>query len=341
MPNKSNIEVRRDFIVPTRISIISRVRKFRPKDFTHEEAIKRKRATCPFCPGNELMTPPATLVAKIEHGEIKYYRDKDDKRVSNWFVRIFPNKYPALITALPPPTYGYHEVIVETPDHYVEPYLTSVHNYALVLKVAIRRINEISKDPQINHIILIKNYGPRSGASLEHPHMQLFATSFTLPYILEEILYSNSYFKEKGTCPYCVLIREELKSPRLVYENRSFIVVVARAPRTPYETWILPKRHSPSLIDLDDQEIIDLADALQKPLEILYKHLGNPSYNLWFHIAPKAISELSSINYHWHIEIAPVLTTWGGFERGGGVYIIPVSPEEAAMDMKKYLSLIK
>ena len=328
------IEVRRDFIVPTRVTIISKVRKFRPKDFLESKIVEIRKSVCPFCPGNEHMTPPATLIAKIEGNEVKYYRDEGDTRVKGWFVRIFPNKYPALITSLPPPTYGYHEVIVETPNHDQEAYFLPVEKYALVLRAVFKRIADIIKDPNINHVILIKNYGSRSGASLEHPHMQLFATSFTLPYIMEEIEYCTKHYKSTNICPYCKLISEEKKSPRLIYENEKFIAISARAPRTPYESWILPKFHEDKPLSLDDDSLINLADVLSKVLRAIHGYLNNPSYNIWLHMAPKLSNELI---YHWHIEIAPVLVTWGGFERGSGVYIVPVSPEEAAQELRTYI----
>jgi len=38
----------------------------------------------------------------------------------------------------------------------------------------------------------------------------------------------------------------------------------------------------------------------------------------------------ASDSYHWHIEIAPRLANYGGFELGSGVIIDVVSPEKAA-----------
>ncbi len=331
------IDVRRDPVVPTRISIISGIRKFRPKEYIESERREEiRRIECPFCPGHEHMTPPAVLVAKLENGKLVFYRDSDSQRITGWIVRVFPNKYPALIPEDPKsPAYGYHEVIVETPNHDREAYLTSIEHYSLSLRILMKRLSDIMTDPRICHVIAIKNYGPRSGASLEHPHMQIFATTFPLPYIVEEVVYTVHKYESEGVCPYCRLIEEDSKTEHKVYENECFIALASRAPRSPYEVWILPKEHVDMPFGMSDYEYKLLADVLAKVLKTYHSFLGNPSYNMWIHIPPKRIDGLSRIVYHWHIEISPVLTTWGGFEKGSGVYIVPVSPEEAGRNLRE------
>ena len=139
-----DIEIRYDPIVPTRVSVISKVRRFRPKELT----LIRHEAThliqCPFCPGNEHMTPPATLVIKKEGDMIRYYRDSNDLRVKGWLVRIFPNKYPIFSPYVTTSGYGYHEVVVETPNHSIKPYMMSNGELALVFKAVLTRINAVS-----------------------------------------------------------------------------------------------------------------------------------------------------------------------------------------------------
>jgi UDPglucose--hexose-1-phosphate uridylyltransferase len=38
--------------------------------------------------------------------------------------------------------------------------------------------------------------------------------------------------------------------------------------------------------------------------------------------------------YHWHLEIYPKLTTQAGFEIGSGIGINPVTPEDAATQLR-------
>jgi len=329
-----DIEVRYDPIVPRRVSVISRVRKFRPKELT----LIRHEATyitqCPFCPGNEYMTPPATLVVKIEGDVVRYYSEVNDLRISDWLVRIFPNKYPIFSPYVASSGYGYHEVVVETPNHNAKPYMISDYELALVFKAVLMRINEMFKDPKIRHAILIKNYGGGGGCSLAHPHMQLMGTSFILPNILEEITYSVRYYRKRAECPYCRLVNDEVRSPRVIYSNSDFIVVTAYAPKQPYESWVIPIKHSAAPLGLSDGELLNLANALRQLLLAYSRCVGDVDYNLWLHMAPK--SGLGP-EYHWHLEIQPVISIWGGLEKGGGAYVVTVSPEEAASELRKVI----
>ena len=96
--------------------IIATERAKRPDQFkrkTAKKAMPKYEPNCPFCPGNEKMTPPQTYIYP-ENG--------------NWQVRVTPNKFAAVssegerkrvvhgikrtVTGV-----GMHEVIVETPDH--------------------------------------------------------------------------------------------------------------------------------------------------------------------------------------------------------------------------------
>jgi len=65
--------------------IVATERAKRPHDFLVKEESKQLPEfdpSCPFCPGNEHMTPPPILTL-----------EKDGK----WNIRVIPNKYPALV----------------------------------------------------------------------------------------------------------------------------------------------------------------------------------------------------------------------------------------------------
>lgn len=108
---------------------------------------------CPFCPGNEAMTP-----SEIEHlGE-------------PWRVRVFPNKYPAA---------GGHEVIVESPDHEAA--------FATTPEVVATWIHRIEAHSDSSFVSLFKNAGERAGASIDHVHSQLIPLSFVPPRVEREL----------------------------------------------------------------------------------------------------------------------------------------------------------
>ena len=100
------------------------------------------------------------------------------------------------------------------------------------------------------------------------------------------------------------------------------------APRFPFETWLLPKRHNSRFEDATPAEFASLARMLKEMLQRMNATLLSPPYNLIVHSAP--LHEAAGDFYHWHIELMPKLTRVAGFECATGFYINPTGPEEAA-----------
>ena len=168
--------------------IIASERSKRPSDFPAKEE-KKDTGTCPFCPGNEHMTPPETLSL----------RENDGENAGSWLIRAFPNKFAALKSNGESsriemegiyekmPGVGVHEVIVETPDHNRHLKDETEDHIFKILKAWQQRYSELKKDSRIKYTQLFKNHGAAAGASLVHPHSQLIATPFVPVNIAEEI----------------------------------------------------------------------------------------------------------------------------------------------------------
>ena len=192
-------------------------------------------------------------------------------------------------------------------------------------------------NPLIKYILIIENNGPKSGASLAHPHFQLFGFSNIQNSFVEEELYSCAHHLERvGRCPYCQMIEYELREgERLVYENDDFVAFVPFAPRAPFETVIFPKEHSAFFENLNEEQKANFADVIKKVLGKIHKGLGDVDYNSYIHTAPvcwpadKDGCRVTNF-YHWHYAISPKITTYGGFEYGTGMIVITILPEEAA-----------
>ncbi|MFZ5845331.1 MAG: DUF4931 domain-containing protein [Patescibacteria group bacterium] len=105
---------------------------------------------CPFCPGNEAMTPPE--VYRIGPGE----KDK-----SGWLVRVVPNKFP--ITDI-------HEVIIHSPDEEKDIEVLPIEQVTHVLTAYRDRYRAHEASGQV---MIFCNHGEHAGASLRHPHSQL------------------------------------------------------------------------------------------------------------------------------------------------------------------------
>jgi UDPglucose--hexose-1-phosphate uridylyltransferase len=328
-------ELRKDPIVG-RWVIISTDRAKRPTDFERTH-VTNKGGFCPFCYGNENRTPP----------EILAYRPNANgtpvKDSQGWTVRVVPNKFPALgvegtllrqaegmfdkMTGI-----GAHEVIIETPDHDASLATLSERRIEDVLWAFRDRIVDLKQDRRLKYILIFKNHGQQAGATLEHPHAQLIALPIVPKHAAEEIEGARTYYHMKERCIYCDIARQELEQPiRVVGDNEEILTVAPFAPRFPFETWILPKRHESAFENSSSKVFEALARALKQLLMRADVVLDRPAYNLVLHTSP--LQEGSTEFYHWHIEFMPKLTKTAGFEWGTGFYINPTPPEESA----KYL----
>ncbi|MFN7135663.1 MAG: DUF4921 family protein, partial [Myxococcales bacterium] len=179
------------------------------------------------------------------------------------------------------------------------------------------------------YVLVFKNHGDAAGASLEHSHSQLIALPIVPRNVREELEGARRHFETKERCIFCDIVRQEQKDrARIVYENDTALAVAPWAPRSPFETWILPKTHYAHYEDSQKADLRGLANTLRVTLRKLDGALEKPAYNFMLHTAP--INERAPVQYHWHIEIVPSLTRVAGFEWGSGFYINPTPPEEAA-----------
>jgi len=282
---------------------------------------------CVFCPGNEHLNTELSRAPKT----------------NDWQIRVIQNKFAALEhTAnlshrefyVSHPGMGDHEVVI-TRKHNEPVALQSISLVELTLKTFIDRIKFLSTHPELAYIQIIHNHGRDAGATAIHPHYQIFATPIVPPHVHSEILGCYHYYKNNQTCVYCDIIKEELLvKDRLVFESEHFVVVSAYASRSPFETWILPKRHSARFEDLTAEEIKHLSFVLKVTLGQLYTKLSDPPVNFYIHTMPISRGQAHSAHeekaYHWHLTIFPRISIWAGFEFATGIPINPMPPEITA-----------
>jgi len=286
---------------------------------------------CPFCYGNEGMTPPEIYVVRpsgtTANGE-------------GWNLRVVSNKFPALKVEGELHRRGIgvfdlcngvgaHEVIIETPDHERQMVDLSVVEMEQVIRAFVSRSLELRKDPRLRYSLIFKNFGLSAGASLEHTHSQLIALPIVPKRVQEELRGAERYFEFRERCAFCDMLSQELmEEERIVAENRSFVTYCPFVSSFPFELWILPKEHRADFARLSANEVQDFARMLSETLQRLRRTLSNPSYNFILHTAP--IGSREREEYHWHVELIPKLTKVAGFEWGTGFYINPTPPELAA-----------
>ena len=289
------------------------------------------RETCPFCPGNEKMTPPEILTQRDPAGA--------------WSLRVVPNRYPALRTEIPMSRsaegffdsmagVGAHEVVIETADHTRELGGLPAAQVANVLRAWQERMLDLSRDLRLRSVVAFKNRGAPAGATLQHAHSQLVALPVIPRELQSELLGAKKHFDLKERCLFCDLLASELaEKERVILTTDGMVAVAPYASRSPFETWILPRGHSSSFESGSGQELASAADALGTILRKIDVALDKPAYNLFLHTMP--LREPRNDWFHWHLEIKPVLTLQAGFEWATGCAINPTPPEEAASFLRQ------
>lgn len=326
-------EIRRDPIVG-RWVIVDTDHPNAPQDYEHEEHGWRG-GTCPFCFGNESLTPP----------EIDAIREPGTSpNTPGWKVRVVPNKFPALqiegeLDRRGLGIYdmsngvGAHEVLVESPYHHKD--LADLLNQEIegVIQMLCRRAVDLTKDKRFKYILVFKNFGPAAGASLEHPHTQMIALPMVPKNALEKIKGAHNYFEYRERCIFCDMIRQEAQEKeRIILENKYFLSFCPFVSRFPFELMIIPKRHNGYFCHMPSEEIPALASIIKDTITKVKNVFATPAYNLMIHSSP-VNGDGNTDYYHWHIELIPKLTRVAGFEWGTGFYLVSTPPELAA----KYL----
>lgn len=311
--------------------VIAPERAKRPSDFAPAIALKNQLKTdCVFCVGS------------------KVYKEQNLKDFETDQIYVIPNSFPAFLedphnasTRSYPvedgfyigrPATGGHDVII-TKSHDQDLLSLDETTIGELLLVGQRRYQYWRRDRNINYSMLIYNHGVSAGASIAHPHAQLFASAIIPNQISRELAGTQRYYESHGACVYCDVIAHELKAKvRVVEETVDFVAITFYAARFPFEVWILPKKHVAAFEEEPEIMVKAAGGILRSVLGRIGGVLRQPSLNWFIHDAPTSTHNGRS-HYHWHIEIAPRVSTYGGYELGSGTIIDVMSPEDAA----KYL----
>ena len=324
-------EIRQDVTTEEWV-IMARERAKRPHDFesNREDSLPVPAflSSCPFCPGNEAKTPGATL-SYLNTG------------TSKWQVRSFVNRYPALtpggsrerrkegdlFTSMD--GIGTHEVLVEGPVHNRILAMMDDGEVEKVLRAYRERYRELIELSFVQMVLIFKNHGQSAGTSLEHPHSQIIATPLVPRHIRMRCDVAIRYYDHTCRCLYSdIIVSEKSQGTRIAMETDKFLVFHPFASRSPFETWIMPRRYESSFANVTDEELDDLSHTLRITLLKLYKGLNDPDYNYIISSVPKG--DEHNGYYLWHMRIIPRLAEVAGFEIGSGIHINTALPEETA-----------
>ena len=306
----------------------------RPADFHREPARFAADPECPLCEGREAMTPP----------ELWAERSAGGPNGPGWRTRVISNQVPMVrveteldrsgeglfdkIAGV-----GAHEVVVESPRH--DDTLASLDDdgIARVLWALRERAQDLRRDVRFRQFLPFKNHGAAAGAALAHSHTQLLALAVVPREIQAEVDGARAHYLAKERCLFCDIIRQEEDDGRRVIAHTPDMVAVAPfASRSPFETWILPRRHAVRFEDGSPEQCRSLAHLLGDVLRRLDRALEQPPYSLVIHTAPVADGHDF---YHWHVEILPRVTRTGSLEWATGFHLNPTRPEDAAQFLRQ------
>lgn len=292
----------------------------------------------PFAPGNEAMTPP----------EIWADRDGSAPDTPGWWVRVVPNKFPALdqtpadadltdtlglSRGMPDllrraPANGYHEVVVNSPRQIAALSDLTREDLQRAVDAWAARFAAHADAPYAH---LAVNEGVEAGSTLPHTHAQIWALPFVPPLIARERERNRGYFDHtQGRNLVEDLLVEEVRGgERLIAIDESVALITPFASGSPYRMAIVPRRAAARIEDTPGHG----AEMLYAALQALVGLFGtSPPLNIWVRNAPAGAEVFT-----WRIEIAPRLTQPAGFELGTGVSINPISPERAAAELREHL----
>jgi UDPglucose--hexose-1-phosphate uridylyltransferase len=307
-------ELRRDELTG-RWVLLAPGRATRPHTFRSSAPETPASSPCPFCTGNERMTPPE--VFRIGGGT---------PDTPGWRVRVVPNLYPIVggEDAGPGAT-GAHEVVVLSPSH--------DHSFAQLDEDQAAEVLTVLRDRARHHLAaghvfvqIAINHGRAAGASIEHPHAQVVALDVVPPAVEQAV--------ERFAIAGHDLVVADLDGAGddLRVVDGPVTAWCPRAASTPYEVRLARRSEGSRFDQAGDGDVRRFADATRSVLTRLAVATGDAPYNLAVHTAPPGVAPDA---FHWYAEVQTRMAVVAGFEQGTGILVNTVAPELAARHLRE------
>lgn len=267
---------------------------------------------CPFCPGGLEARDP-------------------------YHVRVFPNRWPPMTPGEPPlldaaagvaVARGAAEIILYTPDHRGSLGGLDDDDLALVVGTWQDRTAVLGARPEVAYVLCFENRGAEVGATIPHPHGQIYGFPFVPPRV-RRIL-------DARLCRVCA----DLAAADLLLGPDDLVRCwLPRASAWPYAFRLAPTRHAAGLDELSESESASFRRHLSEGLRAIDALWDTPMpYMLDLHQAPS--DGAAWLNAHMWLEVAcplraPLVRRFvAAGEIGSGTYQNPVRPEDAARALR-------
>jgi UDPglucose--hexose-1-phosphate uridylyltransferase len=235
-------------------------------------------------------------------------------------VRAFVNRWPSFPE-------DRCEVVLYTPEHDATLWSLGIDGALAVIDLWAARSAALGDRDDVSYVLVFENRGAEVGATIAHPHGQIYSYADVPPSPLDEL--------RRGDCALCA----EQPGDRLVSESDGWRAWVPHASAYPYGLVIAPTAHEPDLPSLSPSSRRAFATVLVDALHRLDALWDQPMpYMMWFHQRPFDGGAWPTA--HVHVEIAVpqrapgVMRFIAGSELGSGLYVNPVVPETAAAELR-------
>lgn len=312
-------------------TLIAPERRARPHPAHYANATPAEEdSSCPFCTGNERMTPP----------EVAALRDEGEENAPGWRARCVANKYPAVgsgeieregegvFTTLKGG--GRHEVLIDSPRHTKALADLGEAHAVDVLGLLQERARALIEAPGVRFAFAFKNHGAQAGASILHSHFQILGLPFATGGFEKTLEIEAVFYQERGIALLDHMLAAERGREERIVEtgNEGAVVFCPWASRFPYLVYICPWPTEASFTGSAPEAIAAVGAALARCLMRYKALLGDPPVNVSF-LAAGAPEE-----HRWHIELFPRLTPLASLETGLGAHINEMAPERAAKALR-------
>jgi UDPglucose--hexose-1-phosphate uridylyltransferase len=263
-----------------------------------QERPNRPADSCPFCPGGQEAPEPFDVLA-------------------------FPNRWPPLPD-------GRSEVVLYSPDHEATLASLPVDHVARLVDLWAERTEALGQRPDVAYVLVFENRGAEVGATIDHPHGQIYAFDDVPPVPRHELEHGDA----------ATALGPDAPGTRLVARSGEWRAWVPEAAAWPYALVLAPDRPVPDLAVLDSASRRGLAALLVDVAGRLDRLFDAPMpYLFWFHQRP---TDGRAWPQAWlHAHVAPQRRAPGTMrfiasgELGSGVLFNPVDPEDAAQALRE------
>ncbi|MFL6054956.1 MAG: galactose-1-phosphate uridylyltransferase [Actinoallomurus sp.] len=264
---------------------------------------------------------------------------------ADYDVVVFENRFPSY-AGRPPETPGLGaaglgrcEVVCFSSDHDASFAALGRDQVRMVMEAWADRTAELSALPGVEQVFCFENRGAEIGATLTHPHGQIYGYPFVTPRT-ERMLASAREHRERtgGDLFAEVLADERAAGVRVVAANDLWTAFVPEAARWPFEIHLFPHRKAPDLTALTAAERDAFGPLYVDVLKRLDGVFGVPMpYVSAWHQAP--VFRDRDLAY-LHLQLfsmrraASKLKYLAGSEAAMGAFINDIRPEDAARRLR-------